>query len=172
MTHTGTHTDAYTGTRTGAWLALGRGDECSSELRRWYASQTRTLAYTGEYTRTQAHKAGRIYTGMSHNDETAQARGYGEYMSEHARNAYRPDTLVYRDGGTVLFRNPSRDVQTYSLAEARTWYVSGETVLVYRDCMRTIIEICNPTRSLTRKLKGNGKIKYFRHERGDAWREG
>lgn len=103
-------------------------------------------------------------------NSTPQAQAYAYEYNAYRMHGYRPETLVYKDGGTILFRNPNRNEQTYSIELARKWYANNELVYVFRDCNRTAFEILNPTKSVTRALRGNGSVKYFRNRRGDEWR--
>lgn len=173
------HTDAHASIPTGAWLALGRGDECSERLREWYKQATRSLAYTGEYAYERTYRTGQAFRGLDHNDRTPQARTYDEWTHEYALNAYRPDTLVYRDGGTREYTLHDRDTYrdtlgrvstartTYSRREALAWYAQGGLVLVSTTCRTSPFEIWNAPKWLRRVYAGNGKIKFYHNGRDE-----
>lgn len=106
-------------------------------------------------------------------NKTAQATSYyQEFACAHKMaNYHYMDCAVYRDGGTVKYQNKETDEQTYSVSLAKKWYLAGVMVWLTRDCQQTIFAVLNPSKSLTRKCKGNGKIKYYRAKRGDAFPE-
>ena len=150
------------------------GDACAVDLKLWYATHYATCAYT--YTRT--HVAGQAFRGLSHCDETPQARTYDEWAHEYALNAYRPDTLVWRDGGTREYvlcdRDTYRDTLghanadtrvTYSRREALAWYAERGLVLVKTSCRTAPFEIWNAPKWLRRIYAGNGKIKFYHYGR-------
>lgn len=100
---------------------------------------------------------------------TEQAKNYNEYMFSYQRNGYRPETLVDRDGGTVKYFNTVTKDVTYSVSKAYDWYINGTMIYVSRDCAQTVIAILNSTRSIRRKLAGNGKVEYYSFKKGDVW---
>ena len=150
---------------------------------------TYTSTSTTEY--ATASRTGRAFRGLSHCDETPQARGYGEWAHEYARNGYRPDTLVWRDGGTREYALHDRDTFrdrvnghdrttytreasarndgriTYSRKEALAWYAQGGLVLVSTTCRTAPIEIWNAPKWIRRVYAGNGKIKFYHYGRDE-----
>lgn len=153
-----------------------RVDACALDLRFWWALRHETATYTYERTYT----AGNAFRGLSHCDETPQARTYDEWTHEYALNAYRPDTLVYRDGGTreyvLLNRDTYRDTLdhvntdarvTYSRREALAWYARRGLVLVKTSCRTAPFEIWNAPKWVRRIYAGNGKIKFYHYGRDE-----
>lgn len=156
-----------------------RMDSCAFDLRMWYRLRRATLAGdTHTYTRT--YTTGGAFRGLDHNDATPQARAYDEWAHEYALNAYRPSTLVYRDGGTREYvlcdRDTYRDALghasadtrvTYSRREALAWYAERGLVLVKTTCRTSPFEIWNAPKWLRRVYAGNGKIKFYHYGRDE-----